>query len=142
VDSENAGYFIRKQLGRRAKGTDKGAHYRDTQDYEELLSWEKERQRSLKNQFLLQRHRITHGHADNNSQDTTRKHKNKCFIEVKHPNPALRKPDCSQDADLLGLLVDVCRHVGTQSEQAQEHGDCNDDVEDLVQKSDYLVQRV
>ena len=67
MDSENAGYFIRKQLSRWAKGTDKGAHYRDAQDYEELLSWEKERQRSLKNKFLLQRHRIPHGHADNNS---------------------------------------------------------------------------
>jgi len=66
VDPEDAWDLIRKQLGRWAKCTDKSAHDRDAQDYEELFCREEEWQRSLKNQFLLQSHCVPDSHTDSN----------------------------------------------------------------------------
>lgn len=81
---------------------------------------------------MLQDHCVADDYSDHNSKKTTGDDEHEGFVEVKHLDPGLGKAHRPEDAQLLGLLHEVGTHAGTETEEAEEHGDHDDDVEDNV----------
>ena len=111
------------------EGTEEG-HAHD--DYE-LGRREEERERNRGEHRLLQRHREADNRTDHNTQQGARHDENEGLVEVQYLNASLGKAHGSQDADLLCLVEQVGAHTRRQTEEAQDHGDHDDDVEDDVE---------
>jgi len=81
----------------------------------------------------LQHDRQTDGHSDDQPTNAAGHYQNERLHEVHESNPCLGVAHRSQKPNLFRLVKQVSTHTGAQREEAQEHRNGNDDVEDPVE---------
>lgn len=123
----------------RSKGRAEGTDKRQDHDHHELLQREEHTQLLLKNQRLLDRHRVPHDHANHDACHAACEHKHHCLVEVQQLDADLGEPDRAENANFLGLLVKIGGHVGWEREEAKEHGRDDDRIKDLVHDFRYFI---
>ena len=121
--------------------TCKSANNGHDHDNIKLLPWEVENEWYLRKHYLLESHSDTDGSSNHKSADATSHYKDECLHKVNELNSSPGIPHGSQDAYLLGLFEQVGAHARSKREEAKEHGDRDDDVEDNVKDVFHLSFR-
>jgi hypothetical protein len=126
-------------LPRRSIAAQHRAHYCESKDENELVDWEVELSRQIREHFLLQNHCPSYKDADEYPHNWTCQDQNKCFVGVEEENSLLSETNWSQDTDFFGLLKNVSTHWRTQREEAQKHCYQDYDIEDAINNSFNLI---
>lgn len=133
------GNLVFEQSARRTPCTTKGTSNTHDHNNGKLCPRKEEYQRNLGKHHLLKHHSEADDGSNHDSQKATRRDQDKCFIHIKHLNLVLGISHGSEHSQLLRLIQQVGAHTGTKGEEAEKHGDGNDDREDDVEDETDLV---
>ena len=131
--SENVGDVVLDELVRWSPGAQEGAEQAHGHDEEELRPWEEEEERDRGEDDLLEDHCEADDRADHDTEKAARHHEDERLVEVEKLDPALREAHGPEDTDLFGLVQQVRTHTGAEREEAKDHRNHDDHVEDDVE---------
>lgn len=131
--SENISNIILDKLTSWSPSTGESADETHHHNDDELTPREIEEQWNLSEDHLLQNHGESDNGSNHNSKQAACHNQNECFIEVKQLNSPLSESHCSQNTNLFRLVKQVSGHARGEGEEAENHSDHNNYVENDVQ---------
>ena len=140
--SEDDCDLLWNQLGCWSPGTRPSAKQWHKHDHAELCPREVEDDRNACENDLLENHGEAHNDSDHNTQEATGANKDEGFIEIQQLDSEFGEAHGSEDTNFGGLIHKVGAHTRAEGEEAQEHGDRNDDIKDNIKDQLHLFHGI